>query len=59
MCQQQHTHTHLDVVLCVEGEAVADAFRQHNHVTLATLDADPTVIHVTHVKITCKQMQTQ
>lgn len=50
----QTTHTpHLDVVVCVECEPVVDALRQHYQVTLATPDADPAVIQVTHIKVAC------
>jgi hypothetical protein len=32
---------------------VVDALRQHNEVTLVTLDADPAVIQVPHIKVAC------
>lgn len=32
---------------------MVDALRQHNEVTLATLDADPAVIQVPHIKVAC------
>jgi len=41
----------LDVVVLVECEAMIDAGRQHDHVTLLAVDADPPVLRVTDIKI--------
>lgn len=46
---------HLDVVALVEREAVVDALWQHNHVALAAVDADPPVVMVPHIKVSCTQ----
>lgn len=44
---------HLDVVVLIEGEAVVDAGGQHDHVALAAVDADPTVLRVPDIKVSC------
>lgn len=46
---------HLDVVVLIEGEAVVDASGQHDHVALAAVDADPPVLRVPDIKVSCAQ----
>ncbi len=44
---------HLDVIVGVQSEAVVNALRQHNHITLPAIDPDPPLIKVSHIKIAC------
>lgn len=45
---------YLEIVICIKCESVVDPLRQHQQITLAALDTNPTVIQVTNIKVTCR-----
>lgn len=50
---------HLDVIAGIQGEAVVDALRKHDHISLLAVDADPFVLGIPHIKISCTKLTPQ
>ena len=47
---------HLDVVVLIECESVVDSCGQHDHVPFPAVDADPAVLRVPNIKVTCMHL---